>query len=66
MLTDADADDVSLKDNLLQHKPEDDKKLSKPQLLLRWPMLFLICLLMVCLFLLLKLVMELYNCTIRV
>ena len=46
MLTDA--EDASLKDKLLQHKPEDDKKLSKPQLLLRWPMLVLICLLMVC------------------
>jgi len=45
MLTDA--EDASLKGKLLQHKPEDDKKLSKPQLLLRWPMLVLICLLMV-------------------
>ena len=44
------AENTSLRDELLQRKPVNDKKLSKPQLLLRWPMLVLICLLMVCTF----------------
>ena len=42
-------DDSSLKEKLIESNAStDQKKLTKPQLVLRWPMLLLICLLMVC------------------